>query len=402
MTQALDGVRIIDFSRQMSAPYATLLLGDFGADVVKVESLPHGDGSRRTGTAFIDGESGLFLIWNRNKRSLAVDLRSPDSKEIVHRLVEASDILVENYRPGVAEEMGIGYEAMAEINPRLIYASLSAFGPQGPFARKPGTDPVVQAMSGVMSLTGEPDGGPLLVGLPVADFTGAMVLTQGMLLGLLARERTGRGQRVDTPMLAGLVFGLTTRLASFWADGKEPQRHGSAHSVVAPYQVYRSADGDVVAGAWAPEAWPRFCEAIGRPDLVDDERFAVNADRVANRTALNDILDKIFIEHTTSEWEQRFEEANALFAEVCSIPRILSHPQMDSLGMVQTVEHARLGEIPQLGPPIFMSETPGSIKRPPPLLGQHTAEVMSQLGYSETQIDDLAGRGVVLLAESSS
>lgn len=402
MTQALDGVRIIDFSRQMSAPYATLLLGDFGADVVKVESLPHGDGSRRTGTAFIDGESGLFLIWNRNKRSLAVDLRSPDSKEIVHRLVEASDILVENYRPGVAEEMGIGYEAMAEINPRLIYASLSAFGPQGPFARKPGTDPVVQAMSGVMSLTGEPDGGPLLVGLPVADFTGAMVLTQGMLLGLLARERTGRGQRVDTPMLAGLVFGLTTRLASFWADGKEPQRHGSAHSVVAPYQVYRSADGDVVAGAWAPEAWPRFCEAIGRPDLVDDERFAVNADRVANRTALNDILDKIFIEHTTSEWEQRFEEANALFAEVCSIPRILSHPQMDSLGMVQTVEHARLGEIPQLGPPIFMSETPGGIKRPPPLLGQHTAEVMSQLGYSETQIDDLAGRGVVLLAESSS
>jgi crotonobetainyl-CoA:carnitine CoA-transferase CaiB-like acyl-CoA transferase len=399
VTQALEGVRIIDFSRQMSAPYATVLLGDYGADVVKVESLPHGDGSRRTGTAFVDGESGLFLMWNRNKRSLAVNLRDPESREIVHRLVRASDVLVENFRPGVAEDMGIGYEEMAQLNPRLIYASLTAFGPTGPMARYPGTDPVVQAMSGVMSLTGERGGGPVLVGLPIADFTGAMVLTQGILLGLLARDRTGKGQRVDTPMLAGLVFGLTTRLASYWADGKEPERHGSAHSVVAPYQVYRAADGDVVAGAWAPEAWPRFCAAVGRDDLVDDARFASNADRVANRDELNEILDKIFSQHTTAEWEERFSAANALFAEVCSIPRILSHPQMDALGMVQSVEHARLGTIPQLGPPIFLSDTPGGIKSAPPVLGQHTADVLTQLGYTETEIGDLHRRGVVLAPE---
>lgn len=395
MVQALEGTRVADFSRQMSAPYATVLLGDYGADVVKVEALPHGDSSRRIGTAFVDGESALFLMWNRNKRSLAIDLRSPDSREIVRRLVEASDVLVENFRPGVTEAMGIGYEAMSELNPRLIYASLTAFGREGPMAGAPGTDPVVQAMSGVMSLTGEADGGPVLVGLPIADFTGAMMLTQGVLLGLLARDRTGCGQRVDTPMLAGLVFGLTTRLASYWADGNEPKRHGSAHSVVAPYQVYQASDGDVVAGAWAPEAWPRFCAAVQREDLIEDGRFATNADRVENREQLNVILKEIFAEQTTAEWEERFRAANALFAEVCSVPRILAHPQMDALGMVQEVEHARIGPIPQLGPPIFMSKTPGGIKGPPPVLGQHSAEVLGHLGYSTSEIEKFHATGVI-------
>ncbi|HMG41630.1 MAG TPA: CoA transferase, partial [Acidimicrobiales bacterium] len=254
MVAALDGVKVIDFSRHMSAPYGTVVLGDFGADVVKVESVPEGDPARRTGTAFVDGVSGLFLQWNRSKRSLAVDMRQPDGLEVVRRLVADADVLVENYRPGVTDAIGIGYQAMSELNPRLIYCSVSAFGPDGPIASYPGTDPVIQAMSGVMSLTGEADGGPLLVGIPIADFTGAMTMVQGVLLGLLAREKTGRGQRVDIPMLSALVFGLTTRLASYWADGDDPVRHGAAHSVVAPYQVYATSDGKVVAGAWAPEA----------------------------------------------------------------------------------------------------------------------------------------------------
>jgi len=396
MVAALDGVKVIDFSRHMSAPYGTVVLGDFGADVVKVESVPEGDPARRTGTAFVDGVSGLFLQWNRSKRSLAVDMRQPDGLEVVRRLVADADVLVENYRPGVTDAIGIGYQAMSELNPRLIYCSVSAFGPDGPIASYPGTDPVIQAMSGVMSLTGEADGGPLLVGIPIADFTGAMTMVQGVLLGLLAREKTGRGQRVDIPMLSALVFGLTTRLASYWADGDDPVRHGAAHSVVAPYQVYATSDGKVVAGAWAPEAWPRFCQAIDRMDLVDDPRFTTNVDRVAHRDELNQILDKVLSERKTAEWQERFEAAKALFGPVHTVSGALDQPQIAHLGMVETVDHPTAGPVRQLAPPILLSETPGAIRRHPPLLGEHSVEVLIEAGYDAAAIDDLRQRGVVI------
>lgn len=391
----LEGIRVLDFTRHMSGPYATLLLGDFGADVVKVESLPDGDPARQIGTAFIGGESGVFLHWNRSKRSLAIDLRQPASREIVARLVRQADILVENFRPGVADSMGIGWESAAALNPRLIYLSISAFGRTGPIAQYPGTDPVVQAMSGVVSLTGERGGAPVLVGLPIADFTASMVAVQAALLGLLARHRTGRGQRVDVPMLGALVYGLTTRLANYWTSGDVPEREGGAHSTVTPYQIYRCADGDIVAGAWTQDTWPRFCTAVGQPGLASDERFADNRRRMRNRSALNAILEPLFAGSTVSEWERRFHEANALFGPVCTVPQILAHPQMAALDMVKSVEHPRAGRIPQLGTPIFMSETPGSIRRPPPLLGEHTAEVLGEVGYTAAEVDQLARLGVV-------
>ena len=206
MMEVLTGTRVLDFTRHMAGPYATVLLGDFGADVIKVESMPYGDPARRIGQAFIDGTSGVFLMWNRSKRGIAIDQRKPEAREIVRRLIEDADMLVENFRPGMAEEIGIGWDTVSAINARLIYLSISAFGPTGPIAQYPGTDPVVQAMSGVMSVTGERDGGPVLVGLPIADFSSAMVAVQGALLGLLAREKTGKGQRVDIPMLAALVL----------------------------------------------------------------------------------------------------------------------------------------------------------------------------------------------------
>jgi crotonobetainyl-CoA:carnitine CoA-transferase CaiB-like acyl-CoA transferase len=393
---ALDGLKIVDFSRQMSAPYGTALLSDFGAEVVKVESVPSGDPSRRTGTAFVDGESGMFLMWNRGKRSVALDLRTPEAMEAVRRLVADADVLVENYRPGVADRIGIGYDAVHELNPGLVYCSVSAFGATGPMAERPGTDPVVQAMSGVMSVTGERGGGPVLTGVPIADFTGAMLLVQAVLLGLRARDVTGEGQRVDVSMLAGLMSSLTTRLASYWATGEEPERCGSAHSVVAPYQAYETADGHAVAGAWAPEAWPRFCAAIDRQDLVDDRRFADNADRVANRDELNAILDPIFRTRTTAGWEARFEAAGALFGEVCSIGRILEHPQ--TAGMVTRVHHSRIGDIPQMAAPIKMSLTPASIRRAPPVLGEHTREVLSEVGFTTAEIDDMVGEGIAVEA----
>jgi formyl-CoA transferase/CoA:oxalate CoA-transferase len=395
MQSALDGTIVLDFTRHMSGPYGTLLLGDFGADVIKVESMPNGDPTRRMGTAFIHGESGMFLIWNRSKRSLALDTRKPESAEIIARLAHKADILAENFRPGVADEMGIGYEAMSALNPRLVYLSISAFGPHGPLAQYPGTDPVVQAMSGVMSLTGEADGEPVLVGLPIADFSSALVGFQAALLGLLAREKTGRGQRVDVPMLSALVFGLTTRLANYWASGVEPQRQGSAHSSVAPYQLFHASDGDVVAGAWAEDSWPRFCHAIGHAALEKDVRFASNRDRMRNITELNAILKRRFAERTVAEWEEAFHDANALFGPVLTVPQVLAHPQAQALGMVQSIEHPRAGTIPALAAPIMMSATPGAIRRPPPLFGQHTHEVLREIGYSDAEIGRLVDQGIV-------
>jgi formyl-CoA transferase/CoA:oxalate CoA-transferase len=393
--QALEGIRILDFTRHMSGPYATLLLGDFGADVIKIESMPHGDPTRAMGTAFVDGESGLFLIWNRSKRSVALDTRQPKSREILRRLIARSDILAENFRPGVAEEMGIGYDTVGQANPRLIYLSITAFGRTGPFAQSPGTDPVVQAMSGVMSVTGEPERDAVLVGIPVADFSSAMVAVQGALLGLFARERTGRGQRVDVPMLAALAFGLTTRLANYWWGGKEPKREGSAHSAVAPYQLYKAKDGDIVAGAWTNDTWPRFCVAVGQPALIDDPRFTTNSRRIENRTELNAILSATIRTRVVQEWELSFREANALYGPVLTIPHALKHPQMEALGMVRSIDHPKLGPIPQLAPPIFMSDTPGRLHRPPPAYGEHTAEVLGELGYSSSEIERLAASKTV-------
>lgn len=399
MQEVLRGVRIVDFTRHMSGPYCTLLLGDFGADVIKVESMPYGDPTRKMGTAFIDGESSLFLIWNRSKRSLALDMRKPQAQDVVRRLVSNADILVENFRPGVAEKMGLGYSELAALNQRLVYLSISAFGPKGPYAGAPGTDPVVQAMSGVMSVTGEAGRDPVLVGIPIADFTSAMVAVQGALLGLIARNTTGRGQRIDVPMLASLVFGLTTRLATYWGSGREPVREGSSHSAVAPYQRYPAMDGDIVAGAWTVDSWPRFCKAMDMPELVDDPRFSDNSERIRNRAVLNEILEAAFRLRTVTQWEQAFQQSNGLFGPVLTIPQMLAHPQIKALGIVQSLDHPTLGPLPQIAPPIFMSETPSDVRRPPPIYGQHTQDVLREIGYSDNEITDLAHAGVVHIAQ---
>lgn len=401
MPGPLAGVKVLDFTRHMAGPYATLVLADYGADVVKVESLPAGDPSRVTGVDFVERggsrESALFLMWNRGKRSLAVDMRRPEGKAVIRRLALDADVLVENYRPGVAEQMGIGYAELSELNERLIHCSISAFGREGPMAGHPGTDPVVQAASGVMSVTGEPDGGPCLVGVPIADFTGAMTCVQGVLLALLARERTGRGQKVDVSMLHALMSSLTTRLASHWTTGEDPRRHGGAHSVVMPYEAFRTADGYAVAGVWGGnDGWRPFCETIGRPELADDERFPDNVSRVRRRDELKPLLDETFAERTTGEWEERFRARGVLFSPVYTFSEILAHPQVTGSGFVGEVEHPTLGRVAQLGPVIGLSETPGRIHSPPPTLGQHTRDVLGGAGYDDEGIAALARDGVIV------
>jgi len=395
--QPLEGIRVLDFSRHMAGAYGTVLLSDYGADVIKIESLPNGDPSRNTGTAYVEDVSGLFLIWNRGKRSVALDLRKPEALEVIYELAKTCDVVVENYRPGIVDKIGVSYEQLSKINDQLIYVSVSAFGQEGPWAGAPGTDPVVQAMSGVMSVTGEADGEPLYVGVPIADFTGSQVQAQAVLLGLLARQKTGKGQKIDVSMLYALMSSLTTRLASYWYGGEEPTRHGNAHSVSAPYQAFETSDGWVVAGAWGGEgdSWSRFCRAVGRTDLLEDPRFTTNVDRVRNRKDLSDILDAEFVKKTTAEWRELFNAEKALFGPILTIPQAIEQEQAKVGNLVTMVEHPQLGSIPMMRPVIDLHETPGSIKAPPPLLGQHSVEVLGEIGYARDEIERLIAGGIL-------
>jgi crotonobetainyl-CoA:carnitine CoA-transferase CaiB-like acyl-CoA transferase len=391
---ALEGVTVVDFTRQMSGPYASLVLGDFGADVIKIESAPKGDGCRYIGNTFVGGESTMFLTWNRNKRSVCLDLRQPEGLEVALRLIDRADVVMENYRPGVADEIGIGGDAVLERNPRAIYCSVNAFGSEGPWAGRPGTDPVVQAMSGVMSVTGEREGGPLLVGIPVADYSSAMLAVQGVLLGLLARQTTGRGQKVEIPMLHALAFGLTTRVGPYFANGEEPTRWGSQHSQVVPYQAFQTKDGYAVSGTWGDADWPKFCDGLGWPELADDPRYDNNVKRVALRDELSAKIQERFTDRTTAEWEERFSSRKVLFAPVNTFSELFNHPQAEAMKLVIDVEHPTAGVQRQLAPAVRMAGTPARVDRPSPLLGQHTEEVLLESGWSRAEVDGLVARGV--------
>lgn len=380
----------------MSGPCASQTLADHGADVIKVEPLPHGDPIRRIGNTQPDEDGGTFLLLNRGKKSVAIDLRSRKGKDLVLRLAESADVLMENFRPGVIDEMGFGYDQLANLNPGLIYLSVSAFGSEGPWQDAPGLDPVLQAMSGVMSVTGEHGGEPLLVGVPIADFTGAAVGVQAVLLALLARQRTGRGQKVEVSMLAALMSSLSTRLAGYWYEGRAPERLGNKHSMAAPYQAFKTSDGWIMAcGFGGTDAWPKFCQSVELPQLENDSRFMTNSDRMKNRAELDEILDRTIEKKSTAYWQERFRASGALFGPIYSIPQALEQEQVQATSIVTSVQHPSLGEIPQIKPAVQLSQTPGAIGGPPPLLGEHTYEVLQDLGLSKTDIAELRSAGTV-------
>lgn len=391
----LKDLVVLDLSRILSGPFATMTLADLGADVIKIEQPGEGDDTRQWGPPFQGDQAAYFLSVNRNKRSLAVDLKSPDGLEAVRRLARTADVVVENFRPGTAERLGLGYEELSAANPGLVYASISGYGQTGPDAQRAGYDAIAQARSGIMSVTGEPDGPPVRVGISSSDLIAGTWAVIGILAALHEREKTGRGQWVDISLLDGSVSWLTYVASGYFASGKVPERYGSAHPTIAPYQAFQTSDGFVMVAVGNDALWRRFAAALGRPELTEDARFATNPQRVAHREELVALLEDILLGATTGEWVSRLDDAGVPVGPIQTVEEALQDPQILARGMVAELEHPQAGPLKMVGCPIRLTRTPASVRTPPPLLGQHTDELLAASGYSRSDIARMHRSGTV-------
>ena len=385
MTPPLDGVRIIDLTQVMAGPFCTMLLGDLGADVIKIEPPGRGDLSRSLGGAALrmrGSDNAPFLALNRNKRSVTLDLKSPDGLDALHRLVRDADVLVESFRPGVMARLGADYAAMSALNPRLVYASISGFGQTGPYADRPGFDLIAQGMSGVMSVTGEPGGAPVKCGVPIADLAAGLYAANGIMAALIARERTGTGQHVEASLFESALALSAWETTEFWATGAAPGAMGSAHRLSAPYQAFRARDGHLTIAALTSAQWQSLCPVIGRERLASDPRFATNDARMANVHALADEIESALADGDVADWVRRLLGAGVPAGPISDYAQVFADPHTAARQMVETVEHPVEGAIRTLGFPVKLSDTPAAVRRPPPLLGEHNDEVLSPLGIT--------------------
>ena len=391
----LDGIRVVDLSRVVSGPWCTMTLGDMGADVVKIEEPGRGDESRAFGPPFLGGEAPYFLSVNRNKRSCTVDLKQEAGRAIVWRLVAAADVVVQNFRPGAVARLGLDHEAVAARHPRVVYCSISGFGEGGPDASRPGYDLIVQGESGLMDLTGEADGPPSRVGTSIADLTAGMMAAQGILLALYARQSTGRGQHVHIAMLDAVASLLTYNAGNYFASGERPTRRGNDQPSVVPYQTLRARDGWINLGIANDSLWVRYCDAVERPDLRDDPRFAAAPDRVKHRDVLVPIIVELTASRTVAEWMDVLGRAGVPCGRIRNVAEVCTNPQLTGRGKVVDHPHPTAGQVRMIGQPIELSDTPGRIDRAPPLLGEHTDEVLRAAGYSDEEIRAFRADGVV-------
>lgn len=384
--QPLDDLLVIDLTRALAGPFCTLMLADLGARVIKVETPDGGDDTRGWGPPFVGAESAYFMTINRNKESLTLNLKDERGKAVMHRLLERADVLVENFRPGIMHRFGLGYETVHATSPRLIYASISGFGQDGPFRERTAYDLILQGLGGLMGITGEEGGPPVKVGVAITDICAGMYAAYGILAALRVRERTGRGQHVDTAMLDGQVSWLTYAAGIYFATGENPQRLGSAHPTIVPYQAFRTSDGYLNVAVGSEAIWRRFCEAVV-PGLLDDARYATNRERVARRRELIEWLASVFAQRPTQEWMEVLDEAGVPNGPILSVSETLAHPQVRHRRMVVEMDHTSVGRVKQTGIPVKLSETPGSLRSAPPTLGQHTEAILHELGYTKAEIE---------------
>jgi crotonobetainyl-CoA:carnitine CoA-transferase CaiB-like acyl-CoA transferase len=388
----LSGIVVADFTRVLSGPYCTMLLADMGARVIKIEHPDRGDDTRAWGPPFVQGESAYFLSINRNKESVTLDLKRPESREVLDRLLARADVLVENFRPGTLDRLGLGYADLSPRYPKLVYCSISGFGQTGPRRDLPGYDAVVQAEGGLMSITGDADGPPFRLGVAISDIVAGMFAANGIALALLARARTGRGQLVDVAMLDATAALLTYQAGIFFATGSSPGRLGNRHPTIAPYETFEASDGEFVVAVGNDEQWLRFCAAIDLAPLSADRRFVTNRDRVTRYSELRPILASRLRDRTRAEWLEALTRAGVPCGSVRSIGETLMDPQLEAREMIAELEHAAAGAIRTLGVPIKLSDTPGMVRTPPPRLGEHTHPVLRELGFDDEMIHRIGGQ----------
>ncbi len=395
MPLPLEGVKVLDLTNVQAGPYCTMVLGDLGADVVKIEDFPDGDASRRFDPK-VNDESYCFAVLNRNKKSVALDIKETRGKEVLLKLAAAADIVTENFRPGVVKKLGVDYEALCRVNPALIYASMSGFGQTGPYGTKGGFDIIAQGMSGIMTMTGEPNGRPAKVGIAMNDIASGVTCLYGILAAYIARLRTGKGQYLETSLLeAGLAW-TPWEFGAFFGGGEIPTATGSRHRRSAPYQAYRTQDGHVTLGASNDKLWTNFCTLVcEKPEWLGDERFATAPARLANVDALEREIEAVFAAHPTAHWVAKLDAAQVPAGPVNRYDQTLADPQIAARRMVVDIEHPKIGPMKTIGLPLKSSGELTAIRRPAPWLGQHTEEVLRSLGYGTREIEALFADEVV-------
>ena len=392
---ALDGIRVVDLSRVIAGPWCGALLSDLGADVIKVEDTGSGDESR-TWPPHKDGEAAAYLLFNRNKRAMTLDLKTPEGVEVVKTLVKGADVVIENFRTGTMESFGLGYDVLAELNPKLIYCSVSAFGRTGPRKDAPGYEALMQAFSGIMSITGEPDGQPVRAGVSFLDLSTGILCALGVSAALLQRQRTGLGQRVDGSLLETAVSLLAFHAEGYLLTGAIPKALGSGHPSLSPYRNFKCRDGQWIFIAAANDRfWGKLARAIGLGEMAENPRFAKNGERVKNRVELEDILEKAIAERDREPLLKILEEADVPATPVNTVDQVMNDPQTAERGIVQRVRHTKLGEIPVVGTPLRFSRMNPGVRRAAPLRGEHTDEILAEHGYTPERIQALRDKNVV-------